>query len=74
LGTTAYYVGDTAYDMVSAREAGYVPISIGGGYQHPDRLAAAGADHHLDSFEELLAVLHTPAGAGQLSGNPSPTR
>ncbi len=65
LGTNAYYVGDTAYDMVSAREAGYVPISIGGGYQHPDRLAAAGAEHHLDSFEELLTVLRLPAGVGR---------
>jgi phosphoglycolate phosphatase len=62
LGTAAYYVGDTAYDMVSAREAGYVPISVGGGYQHPDRLAAAGADHHLDSFEELLTLLQLSAG------------
>ena len=68
LGTRAYYMGDTAYDMSSARDAGYSSISIGGGYQRPDTLAAAGADYHLDKFEELVSLLNLPGPDGSQQG------
>lgn len=54
LGEPALYVGDTAYDINSARAAGYTTVSIGGGYQHATILAGARPDHHV---EDLAAVL-----------------
>lgn len=43
--------------MTCARRAGYTPISIGGGYQHPSILAAAGSDHHLEDLADLSSLL-----------------
>lgn len=57
LGDDAFYIGDTAYDMTCARRAGYTPISIGGGYQDPSILAAAGSDHHLEDLADLSSLL-----------------
>lgn len=57
LGGAAVYVGDTAYDITSARAAGYTAVSIGGGYQHATVLAGARPDHHI---EDLAAVLQLP--------------
>ncbi|WP_164737314.1 HAD family hydrolase [Georgenia sp. SYP-B2076] len=57
LGERAFYLGDTAYDIESARAAGYVAVGVSEGYQRPDVLAAAGADHHIDGFGDLLEIL-----------------
>jgi phosphoglycolate phosphatase len=53
----AFYVGDTAYDMRSAIEAGYVPIGVAGGYAPVDVLHAAGARHVIEDLGELLALV-----------------
>jgi phosphoglycolate phosphatase-like HAD superfamily hydrolase len=49
----AAYIGDTEYDMHSARAAGFVPIGIAGGYCAADRLHAAGAHAVIDDLEDL---------------------
>jgi phosphoglycolate phosphatase len=53
----AFYVGDTAYDMRSATEAGYVPIGVAGGYAPVEVLHAAGARHIIESLDELLPLV-----------------
>lgn len=70
LGGSAIYVGDTAYDVSSAREAGYTAVSIGGGYQHASVLAGARPDHHIEDLPGVLelaaaAVGARPAGRGR---------
>ncbi|MGP6174603.1 HAD family hydrolase [Corynebacterium sp. A21] len=50
------YVGDTAYDVLSARSAGYEAIAISGGYQSNARLQAAAPDHFAHSFQELATI------------------
>ncbi|MPV89662.1 HAD hydrolase-like protein [Georgenia ruanii] len=57
LGREAFYVGDTAYDIECARSAGYIAIGVGAGYQAEAILAAAGADHHLERFADLLGIV-----------------
>lgn len=54
LGEPAFYVGDTAYDVTSARTAGYTAVSIGGGYQHSSVLAGARPDHHIEDLAAML--------------------
>lgn len=56
LGEPALYVGDTAYDVISARAAGYTTVSIGGGYQHASVLAGAKPDHHVDDLAAVLEL------------------
>ncbi|NQX28353.1 HAD family hydrolase [Microbacteriaceae bacterium VKM Ac-2854] len=53
----AVYVGDTAYDMVCARTAGYLAVAVAGGYTPVDALRAAGADHVISSLLDLPALL-----------------
>lgn len=70
LGATALYVGDTAYDITSARSAGYTTVSIGGGYQHATVLAGARPDHHIEDLATVLdlvlpATNARPAGRGR---------
>jgi len=55
----AVYVGDTAYDMRSARAAGYVAVAITGGYQSEIALTAAEPDHIIADLNELTTVLST---------------
>ncbi|MGZ0712684.1 HAD family hydrolase (plasmid) [Coraliomargarita sp. W4R53] len=55
---SAYYVGDTAYDMQCARAAGYVPVGVTDGYSSVDMLRAAGAVHIIESFAELVPLLN----------------
>lgn len=56
LGESALYVGDTAYDVASARAAGYVAVSIADGYQHADLLARSRPDHHIEDLAHLLTL------------------
>ncbi|WP_084079420.1 HAD family hydrolase [Demequina sp. NBRC 110057] len=52
----AFYVGDTAYDMRCAVEAGYVAVAVSGGYSAVDVLRDAGAQHVIDSLDALEAL------------------
>lgn len=58
---TAYYVGDTVYDITSAIAAGYVPIAVDHGYTARAALEAAGARYVISSFDELPDVLGAAA-------------
>lgn len=56
LADHAVYVGDTAYDIVSARDAGFTSVSIAGGYQHPSLLADSHPNHHIDDLDGVLEL------------------
>ncbi|MEW6435295.1 MAG: HAD family hydrolase [Myxococcota bacterium] len=51
------FVGDTPIDVLTARNAGMVPIAVTWGFRSRDELSAAGAKHLLDRPDELLALL-----------------
>lgn len=58
-GDRAFYVGDTAYDMACATEAGYIPIGVRGGYADEAALRAAGAHTIIDTLDEMTAIAAT---------------
>ena len=62
----AIYVGDTAYDIASARAAGFTAVSIGGGYQHVSVLTAARPHRHVDDLAEVLSELEHPTAHHQV--------
>lgn len=64
LGDPAVYVGDTAYDITSARAAGYTAVSIGGGYQHHTVLAGAAPDHHIEDLSAVPELVWPVTGPG----------
>ena len=64
LGGAAFYVGDTGYDITSARAAGYTTVSIDGGYQHPTVLAGARPDHHIDDLPAMLELNRSATVSG----------
>ena len=74
LGGAAVYVGDTAYDITSARAAGYTAVSIGGGYQHATVLAGARPDHHIEDLAAVLQLVRpgTRSGASRRSRSDRP--
>lgn len=51
------YVGDTTYDVLSARSAGYETVAISGGYQSNARLRTASPDHFAYNFEDLRSIV-----------------
>lgn len=53
----AVMIGDTAYDMQMARDAGVRGIGVDWGYHHPHELLAAGADVVVESPVQLAEVL-----------------
>lgn len=53
----AFYVGDTEYDVASARTAGFVAVAVTGGYRPAEVLERAGADVVIASLRELLDVV-----------------
>ncbi|WP_083879273.1 HAD family hydrolase [Leucobacter salsicius] len=53
----AIYVGDTAYDMCCAVEAGYIPVAVSSGYSPVEVLVASGANVVIDSFDEFPGVV-----------------
>ena len=55
--TLAFYVGDTAYDMRCAVEAGYVSVAVSGGYADVDTLRRAGAACVIETLDELPSVI-----------------
>lgn len=50
-------IGDTAYDMRMAKNAGVAGIGVSWGYHHPDELRQAGADAVVEVYEALPALL-----------------
>ena len=52
-----YYVGDTPYDVMAAKNAGVMSVSVATGNYAADRLAAAGPDFVITSLSELGRVL-----------------
>ena len=55
-GERAFYIGDTAGDIVEARAAGVRSVAVTWGWHSRERLAAAGPDFLVDTPEELLAI------------------
>ena len=53
----AVMIGDTAYDMQMARDAGVRAIGVDWGYHHPCELIAAGANAVAESPAQLLQLL-----------------
>ncbi len=53
----AIMVGDTAFDMQMARNAGIAALGVGWGYHPEDDLVLAGAEAVVPSFDALLAAL-----------------
>jgi phosphoglycolate phosphatase len=50
-------IGDTAYDMAMAVNAGVRAIGVDWGYHHPDELVEAGAEAVAGSVGELRLLL-----------------
>lgn len=50
-------IGDTAYDMAMARNAGVKALGVSWGYHETDELFAAGADAVAHTMDELRALL-----------------
>lgn len=46
-------VGDTVYDIETAKAAGVAAIGVAWGYHDPDELRVAGADAMIESYDEL---------------------
>lgn len=57
-------VGDTAYDMQMAKNAGVTGIGVAWGYHHPDELRQAGADVVVEAYDALPVLL-----LGAMHGN-----
>ena len=55
-GERAFYIGDTAGDILEARAAGVRSVAVTWGWHSRERLAAAGPDFLVDTPEELLAI------------------
>lgn len=51
------FVGDTPIDVMTARNAGMIPISVLWGFRTRDELTRAGAAHFLSAPTDLLALL-----------------
>lgn len=58
----AVMVGDTEFDMVMGKAAGFATIGVAWGYHPRERLAAAGADRVIEDFAELDAALAAVRG------------
>ena len=55
--SAAVMIGDTEYDMVMARAAGFTAIGVTWGYHRPERLLQGGAQHLVDGFAALEQLL-----------------
>ncbi|WP_026555156.1 HAD family hydrolase [Arthrobacter sp. 35W] len=53
----AFYVGDTAYDMQCAAAAGYTAIGVANGYAAVRTLWDAGAEHVVESLEDVASIV-----------------
>jgi phosphoglycolate phosphatase len=57
----AVMIGDTVYDIHMGRAAGCRTIGVGWGYHPLGELREAGADHLVETMEELMAALEAGA-------------
>lgn len=55
--STAWMVGDSEQDVLSARAAGVVAVGVRGGYGDPQKLDAAGADLVVDDLAALVPLV-----------------
>jgi phosphoglycolate phosphatase len=55
-GGPAAFVGDSAYDVLAARNAGVPSIAVSFGFRH-DTVDELGADRVIDHFDELIPTL-----------------
>ena len=51
------YIGDTEYDIESARSGGAIAVAFSGGYRPAPALVLAGASAVIDSFAELIDLI-----------------
>lgn len=58
----AVMIGDTVYDIEMGRAAGCKTIGVGWGYHPLDELRAAGADHLVETMDELKNILDSHDG------------
>lgn len=54
---SCYYLGDTAVDMQTARQAEMLAIGVTWGFRDADELVGAGAQHLIDHPRDLLPLL-----------------
>ena len=54
---TTLYVGDSNIDIQTARNSGLVSCGVSWGFRGRQELEAAGADHIVNTAEELLALI-----------------
>jgi phosphoglycolate phosphatase len=59
----AVMIGDTEFDVVMGRAAGFATVGVAWGYHPRERLLEAGADVVIDRFGELAAALDALWGA-----------
>ncbi len=52
-----YYVGDSRYDIMAAKQAGVKVVSVATGSYTPDRLRSEGADFVIEDLSELPGLL-----------------
>lgn len=50
-------VGDTTYDIEMGRAAGVLTVGVSWGYHEVDALRQVGADHIVETFDELLSIV-----------------
>ena len=53
----AYYIGDSLYDVIAAKEAGVKSVAVATGNYTAERLRSEGADHVISALTELPKVL-----------------
>ena len=58
----AVMIGDTVYDIQMGVAAGCKTIGVGWGYHPLDELREAGADHLVETMDELKAALENGHG------------
>ena len=58
-----YFVGDSSTDILTARNAGMIPVAVTWGYRDRDDLESACPAHHVDQPVRLLELLQEHPGA-----------
>ncbi|MDX1683316.1 MAG: HAD family hydrolase [Phycisphaeraceae bacterium] len=62
-----HFLGDTAVDIQTARDAGMIAVGAAWGFRDADELRDAGADHVIDHPEALLPLLDASASPARHS-------
>ncbi|UCC30489.1 MAG: HAD family hydrolase [Phycisphaerales bacterium] len=58
-----YFVGDSSTDILTARNAGMIPVAVTWGYRDRDDLEVACPAHYVDQPERLVELLQNHPGA-----------